>query len=132
MWRNELIVCYLQHVTESIDIDISDDDNNDKLDSSDDSYLIAQQLKGKKCAYEEETLEDTQLCAWRWYDSKDQDTKLPLPDPFDGNPKNLKKFLDSLDLCFLGAPYKYGRDETKIVTAGHLCSHSKVYPWWET
>ena len=30
------------HVTESIDIDISDNNNNDKLDSSDDSYLIAQ------------------------------------------------------------------------------------------
>ena len=36
------------YVTDSIDIDMSDDDDNDELDSSDDSHLIAQQLKGKK------------------------------------------------------------------------------------
>ena len=120
------------HVTESIDIDMSDDDDNDELDSGDDSHLIAQQLKGKKRAREEETLEDTRPCARRRYDSKDQDTKLPLPDPFDGNPKNLKKFLDSLDLCFLGAPYKYSREESKIVMAGLICTHSKVFPWRET
>src|SRR5436305_14531920 len=32
------------HVTDSINIDMSDDDNNDKLNSSDDSYFITQQL----------------------------------------------------------------------------------------
>ena len=47
------------HVTDSINIDMSDDDDNDKLNSSDDSYFITQQVKGKKCACEEETLEDT-------------------------------------------------------------------------
>src|SRR5436305_10186460 len=101
---------------------MSDDDHNDELDSGDDSHLITQQLKGKKRAREEETLEDTRPCARRRCDSKDQDTKLPLPDPFDGNPKNLKKFLDSLGLCFLGAPYKYGRDESKLVMAGLTCT----------
>ena len=30
------------HVSESIDINMSDDDDNDKLDSSDDSHLITQ------------------------------------------------------------------------------------------
>ena len=47
------------HVTDSIDIDMSDDDDNDELDSGDDSHLIAQQLKGKKRAQDDETLEDT-------------------------------------------------------------------------
>src|SRR5437868_6421140 len=47
------------YITESINIDILDNDDNDELDSSDDSHLIAQQLKGKKHAREEEILEDT-------------------------------------------------------------------------
>src|SRR5947207_14892048 len=53
------------HVTESIDIDMSDDDDNDELNSGDDSHLITQQLKGKKHAREEETLEDTRPCTRR-------------------------------------------------------------------
>ena len=85
------------HVTESIDIDMSDDDDNDELDSGDDSYLIVQQLKGKERAQDDETLEDTQPCVRRRLD-KAPAPKLPLPDPFDGNPKNLKKFLNSLNL----------------------------------
>ena len=119
------------HVTESIDIDMSDDDDNDELDSGDDSHLIAQQLKGKKRAQDDETLEDTQPCVRRRLD-KAPEPKLPLPDPSGGNPKNLKKFLNSLDLCFPGAPYKYGREESKIVMAGLICTHSKVFPRRET
>ena len=55
-----------------------------------------------------------------------------MPDNFDGNPKNLKKFLTELDLCFRASPTKYAGDDVKVITAGRLCSHDKVYPWWNT
>src|SRR5947209_12137613 len=122
------------HSEESIDIVLTDaDDEDDENDSDDDNHLITRQLnKGKKCAHDEETLEDNRPIIRRCLDSKAKEPNCPLPDPFDGYPKNLKKFLNSLDLCFLGAPNKYGREESKIVTAGLLCTHSKVFPWWET
>ena len=46
------------HITENIDINMLNDNDNE-LDSGDDSHLITQQLKGKKWAQDEETLEDT-------------------------------------------------------------------------
>ena len=61
-----------------------------------------------------------------------KEPSIPLPDAFDGNPKNLKKFLTELDLCFRAAPTKFAGDDAKIITAGRLCSGTKVYPWWNT
>src|SRR5205814_9133231 len=57
---------------------------------------------------------------------------IPLPDPFDGNPRHLKEFLTDLDLCFRASPSKYATDNIKIMVAGRLCSNRKVSPWRNT
>src|SRR5947208_2120319 len=41
------------------------------------------------------------------YVARAKEPSIPLPDAFDGNPKNLKKFLTELDLCFRAAPTKF-------------------------
>ena len=61
-----------------------------------------------------------------------KEPSIPLPDAFDGNLKNLKKFLTELDLCFQAAPTKFAGDDAKVITAGRLCTGTKVYPWWNT
>jgi hypothetical protein len=66
------------------------------------------------------------------YVARPKEPNVPLPDAFDGDPRHLKKFLTELDLCFRAAPSKYAGDDAKVVTAGRLCSGTKVYPWWNT
>src|SRR5436190_3970625 len=66
------------------------------------------------------------------YIARPKEPNVPLPEAFDGNPRHLKKFLSELDLCFRAAPSKYAGDDAKVITAGRLCSHAKVYPWWNT
>ena len=66
------------------------------------------------------------------YVARAKEPSIPLPDAFDGNPKNLKKFLTELDLCFRAAPTKFAGDDAKVITAGRLCTGTKVYPWWNT
>src|SRR4051794_26579069 len=63
---------------------------------------------------------------------KAKEPSIPLPNEFDGNPRNLRKFLSQLALCFRIAPMRYAADDVKIATAGRLCSHKKVDPWWNT
>ena len=43
------------------------------------------------------------------YIARAKEPSIPLPDAFDGNPKNLKKFLTELNLCFRAAPTKVCR-----------------------
>ena len=83
------------------DSDMIDDDEDDEDDDDDSLRLITQRPKSKKWAQEEESLEDDQRSTRRHTDLKgSKEPNVLLPDPFDGNPKNLKIFLNSLDLCF--------------------------------
>ena len=66
------------------------------------------------------------------YVARAKEPSIPLPDAFDSNLKNLKKFLTELDLCFWAAPTKFAGDDAKVITAGRLCTGTKVYPWWNT
>src|SRR5436305_7551285 len=66
------------------------------------------------------------------YIARAKEPSIPLPDTFDGNLKNLKKFFTELDLCFRAAPTKFPGDDTKVITAGRLCTGTKVYLWWNT
>ena len=63
------------------------------------------------------------------YVARAKEPSIPLPDAFDGNPKNLKKFLTELDLCFRAAPTKFAGDDAKVITAGRLCTGTRVYSW---
>ena len=99
--------------------------------------------QSKKCAYDEaSSTNETPPAAHVRIESgatdapqyivRAKESSIPLPDTFDGNLKNLKKFLTELDLCFRAALTKYTGDDAKVVTAGRLCSGTKVYPWWNT
>ena len=66
------------------------------------------------------------------YVVKTKEPNVPLPDPFDGNPRHLKEFLTDLDLCFRASPSKYATDNVKVMVAGRLCSNRKVSPWRNT
>src|SRR5947207_173796 len=44
------------------------------------------------------------------YVTKTKEPNIPLPDPFDGNPRHLKEFLTELDLCFRASQSKYATD----------------------
>ena len=62
------------------------------------------------------------------YIARAKEPSIPLPDAFDSNLKNLKKFLTELDLCFRAVLTKFAGDDAKVITAGRLCSGTKVYP----
>src|SRR5947207_7653982 len=51
------------------------------------------------------------------YVAKTKEPNVPLPDPYDGNPRHLKEFLTELDLCFRASPSKYATDKVKIIVA---------------
>jgi len=115
------------------DLSIDDDEDDEDDEYSHISETVRQPDKGKKRVRDDD--EQGFRPATRIRPNPMVHTKepsIPLPEPYDGIPKHLKSFLESLNLCFWASPSKYASDRIKIIVAGRLCVGQKVHPWWDT